>query len=67
MEAAREALDPFRDRYAAAFFRHYRAKLGLRTEQDQDETLMTNLFRVMHANRVDYTLFWRTLASVAYP
>ncbi|WP_423193368.1 protein adenylyltransferase SelO [Cupriavidus sp. H18C2] len=65
VEAAREALDPFRDRYAAAFFRHYRAKLGLRTEQDQDETLMTNLFRVMHANRVDYTLFWRNLASVA--
>ncbi len=64
VEAAREALDPFRDRYASAFFRHYRAKLGLRTEQEQDETLMTNLFRVMHANRVDYTLFWRNLAQV---
>ncbi|PLP97024.1 protein adenylyltransferase SelO [Cupriavidus pauculus] len=64
VEAAREALDPFRDRYAEAFFRHYRAKLGLRTAHDQDETLMTNLFRVMHANRVDYTLFWRNLAQV---
>jgi uncharacterized protein YdiU (UPF0061 family) len=59
VEAAREALDPFRDRYAEAFFRHYRAKLGLRAEQ-QDETLMTNLFRVLHENRVD-TLFWRNL------
>lgn len=64
VEAAHEALDPFRDRYAEAFFRHYRAKLGLRTAHDQDETLMTNLFRVMHANRVDYTLFWRNLAQV---
>lgn len=64
VEAAREALDPFRDRYAEAFFRHYRAKLGLRTAHDQDETLMTNLFRVMHANRADYTLFWRNLAQV---
>jgi uncharacterized protein YdiU (UPF0061 family) len=53
VEAAREALDPFRDRYAEAFFRHYRAKLGLRAEQEQDETLMTNLFRVLHENRVD--------------
>lgn len=64
VEAAREALDPFRDRYAAAFFRHYRAKLGLRGEHEQDEALMTSLFRVLHANRVDYTLFWRNLAQV---
>ncbi|HBD32536.1 MAG TPA: hypothetical protein DC084_02945, partial [Cupriavidus sp.] len=65
VEAAREALDPFRDRYAEAFFRHYRAKLGLRSEQEQDETLMTNLFRVLHENRVDYTLFWRNLSRVS--
>lgn len=63
--AAREALDPFRDRYADAFFRHYRAKLGLRGEHEQDETLLTNLFRVLHANRVDYTLFWRNLAHIS--
>ncbi|UBM09621.1 protein adenylyltransferase SelO [Cupriavidus metallidurans] len=65
VEAAREALDPFRDRYAEAFFRHYRAKLGLRSEQEQDETLMTNLFRVLHENRVDYTSFWRNLSRVS--
>lgn len=64
VEAAREALDPFRDRYAEAFFRHYRAKLGLRAAHEQDEALMTDLFRVLHANRVDYTLFWRGLAQV---
>jgi len=66
--AAREALDPFRDRYAAAFFRHYRAKLGLRplgAQDNEDETLLTNLFRVLHANRVDYTLFWRNLARIS--
>jgi len=66
--AAREALDPFRDRYAAAFFRHYRAKLGLRPlggQENEDEALLTNLFRVLHANRVDYTLFWRNLARIS--
>lgn len=65
VEAAREALDPFRDRYAAAFFGHYRAKLGLRTADDGDEALMTSLFRVLHAQRVDYTLFWRNLARIS--
>ncbi|MGO4302133.1 protein adenylyltransferase SelO [Cupriavidus sp. RAF12] len=66
--AAREALDPFRDRYAAAFFSQYRAKLGLRPlggEDNEDEALLTNLFRVLHANRVDYTLFWRNLARIS--
>jgi len=63
--AAREALDPFRDRYAAAFFRHYRAKLGLRSEHEQDESLLSNLFRVLHTNRVDYTVFWRNLAGIS--
>lgn len=65
VEAARAALDPFRDRYAAAFFRHYRAKLGLRASDDGDETLLTDLFRILHAQRVDYTLFWRNLAHVS--
>lgn len=26
---------------------------------------MTNLFRVLHENRVDYTLFWRNLSRVS--
>ncbi|RZT42248.1 uncharacterized protein YdiU (UPF0061 family) [Cupriavidus agavae] len=65
IDLAHEALDPFRDRYAEAFFRHYRAKLGLRAAQDNDEALMTDLFRVLHANRVDYTLFWRHLGDIS--
>ncbi len=69
VDAARAALDPFRDRYAAAFFRHYRAKLGLRTVPENgdagDEALLTDLFRLLHGQRVDYTLFWRNLAHVS--
>ncbi|REF02098.1 protein adenylyltransferase SelO [Cupriavidus plantarum] len=64
-EFAREALDPYRDRYASAFFRHYRAKLGLRSADDGDEALLTGLFRLLHAQRVDYTLFWRNLARIS--
>ncbi|CAG9164319.1 protein adenylyltransferase SelO [Cupriavidus pampae] len=64
-ETAREALDPFRDRYAAAFFRLYRGKLGLQSADDGDEALLTGLFRLLHAQRVDYTLFWRNLARIS--
>jgi len=66
--AAREALDPFRDRYASEFFRHYRAKLGLRAPAGgdrEDEPLLTSLFQLLHEQRVDYTLFWRNLARIA--
>ncbi|WER44472.1 YdiU family protein [Cupriavidus sp. WKF15] len=65
---ARAALDPFRDRYASEFFRHYRAKLGLRMPaggDNEDEPLMTSLFQLLHAQRVDYTLFWRNLAHIS--
>lgn len=69
IDAAHAALDPFRDRYAQAFFRQYRAKLGLvradAGDDEQDEALLTDLFRLMHGQRVDYTLFWRNLAHVS--
>ncbi|MBY4897497.1 YdiU family protein [Cupriavidus sp. AU9028] len=66
IEAAHAALDPFRDRYAQSFFRCYRAKLGISTGDDrEDETLLTDLFRLLHTQRVDYTLFWRNLAHVS--
>ncbi|TWG80518.1 uncharacterized protein YdiU (UPF0061 family) [Cupriavidus gilardii J11] len=69
IDAAHAALDPFRDRYARAFFRQYRAKLGLvradAADDQHDEALLTDLFRLMHGQRVDYTLFWRNLAHVS--
>ncbi|MFS8933521.1 protein adenylyltransferase SelO [Cupriavidus taiwanensis] len=73
VEAARAALDPFRERYAAAFFRHYRAKLGLRppaggdrvASERSDEPLLTRLFQLLHGQRVDYTLFWRKLCGIS--
>ncbi|WP_420994325.1 protein adenylyltransferase SelO [Cupriavidus sp. 30B13] len=68
VEAARAALDPFRARYAAAFFRRYRDKLGLRPpagRDEDDEPLLTSLFQLLHEQRVDYTLFWRNLARIS--
>jgi uncharacterized protein YdiU (UPF0061 family) len=68
VDAAHAALDPFRTRYAEAFFRRYRDKLGLRklgADDKDDEPLLTELFRLLHAQRVDYTLFWRNLARIS--
>ncbi|QYY32962.1 MULTISPECIES: protein adenylyltransferase SelO [Cupriavidus] len=65
---AREALDPFRDRYASEFFRHYRAKLGIHMPaggDKEDEPLLTSLFQLLHEQHVDYTLFWRNLARIS--
>lgn len=68
VQAARAALDPFRERYGAAFFRQYRGKLGLRpigAGDENDEPLLTDLFELLHTQRVDYTLFWRNLAHIS--
>lgn len=68
IEAAHAGLDPFRDRYAQRFFQLYRAKLGLASadiDHAADEALLTDLFRLLHSQRVDYTLFWRNLARIS--
>lgn len=63
--AAHEALGSFRARYASAFLTRYRAKLGFVTAQDDDEKLLADMFAMLHAQRIDYTLFFRNLATIA--
>ncbi|WP_428852968.1 protein adenylyltransferase SelO [Imbroritus primus] len=62
---AHESLGAFRERYAAAFLARYRAKLGLATTQDNDEQLLAEMFGMLHAQRIDYTLFFRNLAAIS--
>ena len=62
---AHEALGAFRERYASAFLARYRAKLGLATADDGDEQLLAEMFGMLHAQRIDYTLFFRHLAAVS--
>ena len=54
------------ENYEPAFNAHYliqmRSKLGLRAEHPADDELVHDLLRVLHANRVDYTLFFRALS-----
>jgi len=57
------------ERYAPAFEAKYggamRAKLGLATSRSEDGALIGDLLELLAANRVDYTRFFRALATVA--
>jgi len=60
---ATEALARFRVRYAAAFTRGLAAKIGL--AEDADGALLDDLSALMTGSRVDYTGFFRALATAA--
>jgi uncharacterized protein YdiU (UPF0061 family) len=62
---AHEALGAFRERYAVSFLKRYRAKLGLSTAHTDDEQLLAEMFGMLHAQRVDYTIFFRNLANIS--
>nr|MCU0765242.1 protein adenylyltransferase SelO family protein [Burkholderiaceae bacterium] len=64
VDATREALDSYLDEYARAIDEVMRAKLGLAAAEPGDEALIEQLTGVLHANRVDWTLFWRGLAAL---
>ena len=40
------------------------AKLGLTTTQENDRTLFDAMFKLMHENQVDFTLFFRRLGEL---
>jgi uncharacterized protein YdiU (UPF0061 family) len=64
IEATRAALDTYQDEYARAIDEVMRGKLGLSTAEPGDQALIERLIGVLHANRVDWTLFWRALSSL---
>jgi len=64
VEATQAALDTYRDEYAQAIDEVMRAKLGLATPEPGDEALVEQLIGALDANRVDWTLFWRGLATL---
>jgi hypothetical protein len=54
-------------RYGESFESHYaalmRAKLGFRESRPEDADLLVELLRLMGADRVDYTIFFRALGT----
>lgn len=64
VQATQAALDVYLGEYETAIGEQMRAKLGLATARDADDALIERLLEVMHANRADWTIFWRNLARL---
>jgi uncharacterized protein YdiU (UPF0061 family) len=61
---ANESLQQFSLLFEAAYDRVLRDKLGLLSAREDDRALATELLEQLASNRVDYTLFFRTLCDV---
>jgi uncharacterized protein YdiU (UPF0061 family) len=60
----REALEEFPVTYANAWQSLFRQKMGFKTAQDKDISLIERLLQAMHDAKVDYTHFFRQLSQV---
>jgi uncharacterized protein YdiU (UPF0061 family) len=61
VELAEAALDRFAEQFRRNWLAGMRAKLGLFHEEEQDETLIESLLRLMQKHRADYTNTFRSL------
>ncbi len=61
-QQALDALEPYKAHMPAALQRRMNAKLGLERVQDGDAELTETLMKLMAADAVDFTIFWRRLS-----
>jgi serine/tyrosine/threonine adenylyltransferase len=57
------ALESYKTVFPQALQKKMRAKLGLMDEQEGDAALIESTFKLLAANRVEYTIFWHRLAD----
>lgn len=65
VQAAQGVLETYRTHFPRALDRLLRAKLGLHDVREEDTVLANDLFKVMHANRADFTLTFRNLSRIS--
>ena len=63
-EAAQQALDVYQPAFADKMDQLLHGKLGLATQQAGDAALFESMFALMKENRVDFTLFFRSLGDL---
>ena len=61
-QQALDALEPYKALMPAALQRRMNAKLGLARVEDGDSELTDTLMKLMAADAVDFTIFWRRLS-----
>jgi uncharacterized protein YdiU (UPF0061 family) len=64
-DVAKEALSAFAPRFQAGYFGGLRRKIGLLTEQEDDDNLTQDLLKLMAADGADFTLTFRKLCDAA--
>jgi uncharacterized protein YdiU (UPF0061 family) len=62
-ELALAALEPYKQRFPAELEARMRAKLGLCQSRPEDRALTEDILKLLAAERVDYTIFWRRLSQ----
>jgi len=60
-DLALAALESYKAVFPAALQQRMGAKLGLAAPQDDDRALVDGIFKLLAADRVDYTIFWHRL------
>ncbi|MBB6446201.1 protein adenylyltransferase SelO [Bacillus benzoevorans] len=63
---AEDALAGYNEQFQSYWLAGMRAKLGLLNEEKEDETLIADLFKMMHAYQADYTNTFRALTFEDY-
>ena len=64
IDATKAVLDTFLTEYSTAIDAVFRAKLGLTTQQPEDEALINGVVELLQSSHADWTIFWRALAGV---
>ena len=64
-DATKEAIDVYLPEFEHAMAQRMREKVGLADAQPADAALIERLLDLLHAQRVDWTIFWRRLSTGA--
>jgi len=64
VDETKAILDNFSDDFSQAMGQVMRAKLGLASELPDDKDLVADMWTLLHAQRVDFTLFFRRLGNL---
>jgi uncharacterized protein YdiU (UPF0061 family) len=64
-EQAIAALETFKELYPQAFAQQMAAKLGFAKPHEAHQPLIEDILKLLAADRVDYTIFWRCLSHWA--
>ncbi len=66
-DQALAALESYKTVFPQALEARMRAKLGLPDARPEDKALIENTFKLLAADKVDYTIFWRRLCHFQSP